>query len=220
MSRSQPMGVVVTSRRPRRRAAGFTLVEILAVLAILSLLMSLAIYGFGKQKEQAAKTRTAATLSTLEMLIEKYSNKKGAPPGDLLAALKIRADNDLNEGAEALYAALHAKSYPEGDNLREQDLGNCDEDSTATAYHRDSGVSALLEAVDGWGNPIAYFVPSGYGKEQRYLLADPADENNAEQLVSARKSSKTGGYANADRYQLISAGPDRLFGTEDDVTNF
>ena len=30
----------------------------------------------------------------------------------------------------------------------------------------------------------------------------------------------TGVYANAQSYQLISAGPDEEFGTEDDITNF
>lgn len=206
----------------RARRAGFTLVEILAVLAILGLLMSLAIYAFSRQKEQGNVTATAATISELEVLITAYEGRKGGPPPDSLASpvLKIRAGNDVNDGAEALYAALHAKSYPEGTNVREASLGNTDEDDTATAYHRDAGVTSLLEVHDSWGNPIAYFTPASYGKEQRFLMGDPADPNDPEQKVTAQKSTVTGGWANADRYQLISAGPDRLFGTEDDVTNF
>jgi prepilin-type N-terminal cleavage/methylation domain-containing protein len=206
-------------RRSARRAAGFTLVEVLAVLAILSLLMGLAIYGFGKQKERGAVVATAGTIAQLELLISTFEGRKGGPPPDTLAGAKVRADNDLNEGAEALYCGLHSKGFPEGQNLGEELLGNCDEDSTATAYHRDSAITALLEALDAWGNPIAYFTPASYGKEQRYLMGDPADPNDPEQRVTARRSEVTGGFANADRFQLISAGPDRVFGTDDDVTN-
>lgn len=207
-------------RAARGRRGGFTLIEVLAVLAILGLLMSLAIYYFGRQKEQGYVAKTSATIAELEILITSYETKKGGPPPCTLAPLKIRADNDLNEGAEALFAALHSKSYPEGSNVREEGLANTDGDSTATLYHRDAGVSQLLEVVDGWGNPIAYFTPDSYGKEGRYLMGDPADPGDPEQRVIAQKSEKTGAWANADRFQLISAGSDRLFGTEDDVTNF
>lgn len=209
----------MTAMSRQRRAAGFTLVEVLAVLAILSLLMGLAIYGFGKQKERGAVVATRGAIQELELLITTFETKKGGPPPDTLAGAKVRADNDLNEGAEALYCGLHAKSFPEGNNLREELLGNTDEDSTATAFHREAGITALLEALDAWGNPIAYFTPSSYDREQRYLMGDPANPNDPEQRVTARKSEVTGGFANADRFQLISAGPDRLFGTEDDVTN-
>lgn len=204
----------------RRGRGGFTLIEVLAVLAILGLLMSLAIYYFGRQKEQGYVAKTASTIAELEILITSYETKKGGPPPCTLAPQKIRADNDLNEGSEALYAALHAKSYPEGSNVREEGLANVDGDSTATLYHRDAGVTQLMEVIDGWGNPIAYFTPDSYGKEGRYLMAEPADPNDPEQRVTAQKSQKTGGWANADRFQLISAGTDGLFGTEDDVTNF
>ncbi|MSR47478.1 MAG: type II secretion system protein [Planctomycetes bacterium] len=204
----------------RDRRAGFTLVEILAVLAILSLLMALSVVGFQKFKERGYVTKTHSTMAELRMKITNYESKFGAPPPDTLAALKVRADNDLNEGAEALFAALHLKGFPEGDNVEEESLGNSDEDSTATPYHRDAGVSQLLEVMDGWGNPIAYFAPSGYGKEQRYLMSEPADPNDPEQRVSAQKSTKTGAFANADTFQLISAGTDGLFGTDDDETNF
>ncbi len=203
-----------------RRRAGFTLVEILAVLAILSLLMSLAIFGFQKYTQQGLVAKSKATIAELEVLITSYETRFGGPPPDSLATLKVRADNDVNSGAEALFAALHQKSYGEGKNVSDAALGNTDEDSTATPYHRDAGVNQLLEALDGWGNPIAYFAPAGYGKEQRYLMAEAADPNDPEQSVSAQTSSKTGSFANADTYQLISAGPDLLFGTEDDKTNF
>ncbi len=210
----------VTTRRSAAGSAGFTLIELLAVLAILGLLMGLAVFFFGKQKEQGYKAKTKATMAELELLITRYSAKLGDFPPDNLAVLKIRSENTLNEGAEALFAALHNKSFPEGTNVSESNLGNSDQDFTATVYHRDAGVTGLLEVIDGWKNPIAYFTQSGYGRECRYVLEEPLDPSDAEQSVSAQKSKITGAWANADSFQLISAGSDQKFGTEDDVTNF
>jgi type II secretory pathway pseudopilin PulG len=197
------------------------LVEILAVLAILSLLMSLAVFAFTKYRERGNEAATRATMSELEILITKYESANGGPPPDSLAKIKppIRADNDANEGAEALYAALHHKNFPQGTSIGEEKLVNTDDDSTSTAYHR-NGVTALLEVKDGWRNPIAYITAASYGKQFRYVMDDPDDPNDAEQVVSSQKSSVTGVWANADSYQLISAGSDRKFGTTDDVTNF
>ena len=208
------------SRSAPAAVHGWTLVELLAVLAILGLLMSLSIYAFSKQKQYAAKSATRATIGELETLITAYEMAKGGPPPDSLKKLKIQADNDVNDGAEALYVALHNKDFARGNDLSEKNIGNSDGDSTATAYHRNN-VTFLMEAKDAWDNPIAYFHNSGYGRPCTYRLSeDSADENTREQQVSAQLSKTTGVYANASGYQLISAGPDLLFGTQDDVTNF
>jgi prepilin-type N-terminal cleavage/methylation domain-containing protein len=208
-----------TTRPIGRGEAGFTLVEILAVLAILSLLMSLAVFSFSKYQERGRSTKTISTISSLSMLITSYQTKKGAPPPDSLQKLKIRAPNEMNEGAEALYAALHSKDYPEGANVDEDVLGNSDEDETPSAYHRD-GVTRLLEVKDGWGNPIAYITPPNYGRTFGYSLPEPDDPADTDQQVTASKSGVTGVWANPDSYQLISAGSDKKFGTDDDITNF
>ena len=212
--------MAVRTNRVASRAGGFTLIEILATLAILGLLMSMAIYFFGSQKERGYVTRTTAVIEQLELAISSYQTKKGGPPPDALAKLKVRADNDTNDGAEALYAALHGKDFPEGMSVPEEFLGNSDNDSTATAYHRND-VGFLLEAKDGWDNPIAYITAPSYGKQFRYVMDQlPDDTQDNEQVVSSRKSTVTGVWANPDSFQLISAGTDRRFGTDDDVTNF
>ncbi len=200
-------------------SAGFSLVEVLAVLAILGLLMSVAIMSTGRQTDRARVAETRARMAQLENLITSYELKFGDYPADTLKDLKIKSENDLNEGIEACVAALHSKDYPGGTLLSEETLGNTDEDSTSTAFHRE-GSSYLLEVVDSWENPIAYFHNSSYGSLGVIQLSEPEIREDPERVVESVVSEKTGIHANSDSYQLISAGPDEEFGTEDDITNF
>jgi prepilin-type N-terminal cleavage/methylation domain-containing protein len=202
-----------------RRQEGFTLIEILAVIAILGLLMGIAMVGIGKFRQQGNIAATRARIETLQLMIQKYESHYGSCPEDTLAKYKITS-NGINEGIEALYVGLHLKDFAEGANLDDKMLINTDDDTTATLYHRVAGFNnSLFEVADLWGNPIAYFRFSDYGKKQTYRLADSPDPENADQDVSARQSKTTGTWVNPDGYQLISAGPDRIFGTDDDVTN-
>ena len=200
---------------------GFTLIEILAVIAILGLLMTLAIVNFSKQRERGVVAATKARIITLQNEIQKYNTSKGGPPYDKLAKINVQANNQVNEGVEALYAALQNKDFPEGSILDEMWLSNTDGDVTSTSFHRIAGFkNELFEITDDWGNPLAYFHYTGYGGKQMVQMAEAAEGEDAEQAVTPWQSKKTGTFANPDSYQIISAGTDRIFGTEDDVTNF
>jgi prepilin-type N-terminal cleavage/methylation domain-containing protein len=208
--------------RNERGEAGFTLIEILAVIAILGLLMAIASVGYGKYRQRGNMAATRARIESLQLMIQKYDGKYGGPPYDTLARYKVQTSNAVNEGIEALYVGLHQKDFADGGTIDESLLCNTDEDTTATAYHRIAGFSnQLFEVKDAWGNPIAYFHFSNYGKKQTYRMSPDAapDTANLDQDVSAKQSSMTGVYVNPDSYQLISAGPDFIFGTDDDVTN-
>src|SRR5262249_31616638 len=120
-----------------------------------------------------------------------------------------------------LFCALQNKDFPEGMILDEKWLSNTDGDVTSTNFHRIAGFkNDLFEIDDQWGNPFAYFHYTSYGTKQVVRMAEAAEGDDPEQEVTAYQSKKTGTYANPDSYQIISAGPDQVFGTDDDVANF
>lgn len=203
--------------RGGRTTAGFTLIELLAVLAILTLLMSLSVMVFKGGSDKARVAQTVARMKSLESLIASYQAKVGDYPTGSLKKLKIKCDNDLNEGIEACLAALYSKDYPNGASLGDDVLGNTDQDSTGTNFHRD-GSDQLVEVLDGWGNPLAYFHNEDYGKNMPYHMGESSTV--PDQFVSARRSEVTKVWAQADSYQIVSAGSDGEFGTEDDVTSW
>jgi prepilin-type N-terminal cleavage/methylation domain-containing protein len=201
--------------------AGFTLIEILAVIAILGLLMSLAIYNFSKHRQAGEAAATRARILTLGNEMQKYSTAKGGPPFDRLAKINVQCNNQINEGVEALFASLQNKDFPDGSILDEQWLANTDNDVTSTSFHRIAGFkNELFEVVDRWGNPFAYFHYTNYGSSQTVQMAEAAEGEDPTQVVTPWQSKKTGTFANPDSFQLISAGPDKIFGTIDDVSNF
>lgn len=200
-----------------RREGGFTLIELLAVLAILTLLMSLSVMVFRGGSDKARVAQTVSRMKQLETLIASYQAKRGDYPTGSLKKLKIKCDNDLNEGIEACVAALSSKDYPSGSSISDDLLGNTDHDTTSTNFHRD-GSDQLVEVVDGWGNPLAYFHNEDYGKSMPYRMGETS--TMPDQFVSARRSDVTKVWAQADSYQILSAGSDGEFGTEDDVLSW
>ncbi len=204
-------------RRLAERA--FTLVELLAVLAILGILMSIGFVAMRGATRRAKEAETRARMGELATLITAYQNKVGDYPPTSLDSLelKIKAPNQQNAGIEACVAALHHKPYAELANLSDKCLGNTDDDEAA-GWSARSGSSRLLEVLDGWDNPIAYFDYKSYGKKGEYRMNE--ESGGETQNVESRLSEVTGVHANSDSYQLISAGADQKFGTEDDITNF
>jgi prepilin-type N-terminal cleavage/methylation domain-containing protein len=200
----------------RRARAGFTLLEIMVVIAIIGLLMGLVAVAVSRQSGAGRLADCRARIAQFALLLESYKDRTGDYPPARLASLGVRDANQVNEGIEAAVAALRSPDWG-GRRPEERWLGNVDEDSSKSLKSADGG-NALLELVDPWDDPIAYIPAHAYGESFVYRLGEPG---SAEDLtLQAETNPKTRAPWQFDTYQLRSAGPDGLFGTEDDIANF
>jgi prepilin-type N-terminal cleavage/methylation domain-containing protein len=206
----------------RLRTAGFTLIELLAVLLILTILVAVLVTNL-RDAEGAAKVEVAKQrLEVLEGAIKSYQNENGAAPPSSFQPGQEVANDGLNVGIESLVVALWSKKYEAGGLLADvrDELVNTDGDRS-TKQLTDFETRELLEIPDPWGNPIAYIERSDYGvTNRRYLSVDVESGQEVESVPLAFKNPTTGQYYAAQGFQLVSAGPDGRFGTEDDVTSF
>lgn len=67
----------------KKKKKGFTLLELLVVLAILAILIAIAIPVYKNQKEKAAITAHNANVRVLETAVESYRQDKGKLPDDI-----------------------------------------------------------------------------------------------------------------------------------------
>jgi hypothetical protein len=126
----------------------------------------------------------------------------------------------VNMGIEALVIALAPAdgSYSAATALDDH-LCNTDSDNTKRSLTRYSSADAF-ELRDSWDNPIAYLHRRSYEKGCQYLSYSEEMSDFVEVRVVATINPATGDPYRLDSFQLISSGPDGLFGTEDDFGNF
>ena len=225
------------SKRPsrsdhRRSEAGFSFIEILIVMGIISVLVGGVVVAIGMWSQKGPEFATKNTLNKTKMLIEKWKSWASFhPPGDVTkigvitgTGGKVSApDNRVNEGIESIYQALYwpgFKSDPQWDS--ELELKNKDEDKLRKAVNK-LGTTELMEIVDGWGNPLIYFHSQDYKKYadggQTYSATNPMD--GVDMDVEARPWQREDGtFFNPLGFQIYSMGPDGEPNTEDDVTTW
>jgi general secretion pathway protein G len=126
-----------------RRRAGFTLIEILVVLFIVSILASLLLVAIAAVRQRTQIQRTTILQTEIAGALERYqSDYRDYPPTDT---------EDGLQGAEQLYEALRNKD--KGGPYLPGSFVTCDED-------RDG----KLEAADVWGRAFRYLHPRSYGR--------------------------------------------------------
>lgn len=200
------------------RARGFTLIELLIVITILGLLavaLMPAVFGAG---QTAKATATEADQLVLSQGCETWNRKRGYfPPDDLKsseAAIKTnwKVDNGTNTGIESLVAFLSQAESVGGLDLTalSDRFTNTDDDQHGAdlpLLHR----SDRIEMADAFGTPMAYFAKFGMDKAQNTAL--PGKE--AVPVKAKRRDPST--YFGHGKYQILSAGPDLIFGNDDDI---
>jgi len=199
--------------------AGFTLIEMLAVLLILAVLSYFLITNLRSAQETTEVGIAKNGLSQMKTMLDQLSDDKGEFPPSQLPADIGSAANALNVGSECLYLALCAEGAPGAGKL-DQAKGLCNTDRDMLSK-RPKGfeVQDLFELADPWGNPIAYIRSSDYDREFHYVCVDAAGEES-EYSVRAQKNPDTGRFFEPHGFQLLSAGPDGQFGTTDDIASF
>ena len=205
------------------RLSGFSLIEILVVITIIGLLIGLSAGTYSHFVTKGEIAETVSLIEELKTYAMSYSNERGDYPPSSFKNLGIVATDSTNEGIECFVAAIYSKAYREEHPgaLRpssDKHLKNTDED-VAEKNITTFGLPRLLEYIDSWGNPFIYIHNRDYGLPFHYLLYSESGELDVVE-VKALNNSLTGSPYNQDSFQLISAGPDSIFGTDDDLANF
>jgi len=204
---------------PARARAGFTLVELLAVLLILSILGFVLITQLGTAEDSTRASLTRARLQQIQLAIETWESDHGDFPRSAHGDERADAGLDtVNLGAECLVLALWSDG-DEGMGLSADELINADGDAARRSLC-DLPARDLFELGDLWDNPIAYFHHADYGRVDLYRTYDTATGEPVESRVQAHQNPRTKLYYAHRGFQLLSAGADGVFGTDDDLTSF
>ncbi len=104
----------------RRKEKGFTLIEVVAAVAIIGLLATMAMPTFGRLSERANDTKLQNNLATVDQAIVLYEIDKGALP-ESLDSLKtdyISGNSELVDakGSELTYTPAGTKYILKGNN--------------------------------------------------------------------------------------------------------
>lgn len=153
----------------RRRAAGFTLLELLVVISIMALLASLTLMGFRHASVTSSRNRTSAFHRGIMSALENYRADNGEypEPRNPNQATSFGPARYDTGGALMLYQALSG----DGDNEIKSasggtaSNGKVDDDEISQAYMKEMPKELITKTssgsmiMDGFGHPFQYTYP-------------------------------------------------------------
>ena len=201
------------------RAAGFTLVELLIVISILGVLAAVLVPALIGGDESAKRTATEARMQQLETACGTFEREYGIYPSDDLSPppgekADWKKDNERNTGIESLVCMVSRGKQKGGSSLLgfADNIVNTDGDTHGAPLPMLDGRTDRVEIADDWGTPLVYFNARSFDKKQTVVPG----VDLAPVLVAAKKRPD-GSYYGGRKFQLLSAGPDLTFGTDDDI---
>ena len=213
--------------KPGVAGTGFTLIELLVVVAVLGTIMALILPRLFSTGVSAQINACSVAIKDLAGVARSHDTETGDFPRDSLALFprefKVKVDK-TNPGIEAFLIDLALARTPSGttylDDLRSSgNLCNQDEDKAGALLGYLESMEQY-EVQDPWGGVLVYFHHRGYGTAQE--VSDPLGAAGSGETVTVKAVTDptTGRYYEPHRFQIISAGPDMEFGTDDDIHNF
>ena len=121
------------SRRLRSRAGGFTLVELIIVIAIISILLSIAVPKYSRSVQQAHEAVLKQDLFALRRSIDNYTMDKAKAPQSL----------------EELVSAGYLREIPRDPVTQQPDWVPVQDDSLMSADQSEPGISDVYSAAQG-----------------------------------------------------------------------
>jgi len=204
-----------------RGARAFTLVELMVVVAVLTILLAVLIESGQYVRSQGLTRLTVDLLGQVHKALAQYHAAHGCYPPDRFTGDRVAVaggHRPRTEGIESLVLALSGGQGEHGPFWRaaryQRAWANGDQDSNRI------GNQPLYELVDGWGRPLLYY--NGYGsgpgaeagKGGRVPLFAGLDE---EAMAKLNDSLRARWIQNNRRPLIDSAGPDGVFNNSDDL---
>lgn len=200
---------------------GFTLIELLVVITILGLLAVALLPQINSIMGKGDEATTRARIVLLRQMIEIYAKNEGDfPPSEFAKAekgVKVKTDA-INMGIESLLIHLHQKNLGANFSLEDKAdwLKNTDGDDNGSEIP-ELHTTQKYEVVDAWHNPLVYFRNDSYRKPQEVQLSDGEGEGGGGDTVTVSAMKGQRDYVNSRKFQILSAGEDGEFGTDDDI---
>lgn len=205
-----------------RPARGFTLIEMLVVLVIISLLAALVSVGLMAAIRNSRVSSSQAMIDTIDGACSQYRVRWGDYPPSSLDRMKVKLPNDTNNGIEALVACL--SSELKGGVLyqppAEEQYVNTDEDKVGKNPNKwFFGDTDLREITDYFGNVLVYVHHRNYESPPANIKSYKfmAGKKVQKQQITVFKSEATKTFWRPGKFQLWSPGNDGKAGTEDDI---
>jgi prepilin-type N-terminal cleavage/methylation domain-containing protein len=152
--------IALRPREPRCREGGFTLVELMVVMAIIVALFALVAVSVGGLQGKAAQRATEAMIRKVEQYLDDYKRRTGSFPPDGIDSQVTNEEGTPIQGSACLYYFLSKKPIPlveirAGKKIITElpPIGTFLESELGPASSEYPGAREL---IDGWRNPIHY----------------------------------------------------------------